>query len=405
MGPEMTVVSTFVSAGWLIDGTGSASRKDVVIKVSGEIIVSIIDANSPEIDRNNVIDYSGCTIIPGLVDSHVHLAMSGETDQGIRKKQLNASFDDQKDSISRNLNKHLQSGIVAVRDGGDRQGHVLRYRQQDFSRYCPVIIRSPGKAWHASGHYGGFMGRSPVPDRTLAESILEDHEDIDHVKIINSGINSLVSYGKETLSQFDFQELKNAVSAAGSLGLKTMIHANGKEAVRFAIESGCHSIEHGYFMGDDNLKRMFEAEVTWVPTLFAMETYSRFFPKGNLKADVAERNFENQIEQVSRAAGYGVTIAAGTDSGSFGVNHGVSLKNEIRLLVSAGLGLEEAVKCASFNGAKLMGVESANGALKPGMRATFVAVRGQPQGFLDSFESPEAVWVSGKPYGSCHPIS
>jgi imidazolonepropionase-like amidohydrolase len=401
----MTGVSTFVSAGWLIDGTGNPARKDVLIEVSGENIISIFNSNYPEFDRYNVIDYSGCTIIPGLVDSHVHLAMSGETEQAVRKKQLNASFDDLKDSISKNLDNHIQSGIIAVRDGGDRDGHVLRYRQHHLSKDGPVIIKSPGKAWHAPGHYGGFLGHSPVPGKTLAESILEDHKDIDHVKIINSGLNSLITYGKETSPQFGFQELKNAVSAAGSIGLKTMVHANGKEAVRLAIESGCHSIEHGFFMGDENLRRMLEREVTWVPTLFAMEAYSRVFPKDSLEAYVAKKNFENQVKQVSLALEYGVVIAAGTDSGSFGVHHGVSLKEEIRLFISAGLGLEEAVKCASFNGAEILGIESTRGTLEPGMKATFVVVRGQPQRLLDPSQNPEAVWVSGKPYGSCHPIS
>jgi imidazolonepropionase-like amidohydrolase len=395
----------FIRAGWLIDGTGASVREDVILEISGELIISLSEGGFSDNGEYPIIDYSDSTIIPGLVDSHVHIAMSGDVNPEIRKKQLDASLDDSKETISSNLDKHIQSGIIAVRDGGDREGHALRYKQHHLPENYPVILKSPGRAWHAPGCYGRFIGRAPDKGKSLAESILSDHENIDHVKIINSGINSLVFYGKETPPQFGPDELRAALRVAGSLGLKAMIHANGKEAVRMAIESGCHSIEHGFFMGDENLKRLSDSGIAWVPTLSAVEAYLRVFQKDSLEADTAKRTLENQMKQVSHAAESGIEIAAGTDSGSICVNHGVSLKDEMRLLISAGLGLEKAIKCVSYNGAKLMGIESELGRLAPGMKATFVVVRGRPQGLPDSLENPYAILVNGEFYGSSQPIS
>ena len=112
-----------------------------------------------------------------------------------------------------------------------------------------------GKAWRNHGRYGKLIGRTPRENETLANAIENDHNPIDHVKIVNSGLNSLIKFGKETLPQFTLKEMKNALKSANHLGRKVMVHANGKLPVNIAIESGCQSIEHGFFMGKKNLKK------------------------------------------------------------------------------------------------------------------------------------------------------
>ena len=123
-----------------------------------------------------------------------------------------------------------------------------------------------GKAWHAPGRYGALIGRTPFSGHTLAQSNREEEHRADHIKIVNSGLNSLSSFAEETPPQFDTEQIQAAVQAGHDLGLRTMVHANGQEAVRVALEAGCDSIEHGYFMGNDNLLKMAEKGITWVPT-------------------------------------------------------------------------------------------------------------------------------------------
>jgi imidazolonepropionase-like amidohydrolase len=243
-----------ILSGWLIDGTGNNIQKGVVLSLKDGLITSINERGYFETDGENVIDLSYCTLIPGLVDSHVHLSMSGVNNPKTRKRQLNASFKDMREVISGHLEDHFSCGVVALRDGGDHAGHALSYSKEYMPLSgLPISCSIAGRAWHAEGRYGNIIGHPPYKGKNLAQSIAEDHEGIDHIKIVNSGLNSLVSYGKESLPHFSLNDLSEAVRVGNALGLKTMVHANGRKAVRLAIESGCHSIEHGYFMGDDKI--------------------------------------------------------------------------------------------------------------------------------------------------------
>ncbi|MBW1912511.1 MAG: amidohydrolase family protein, partial [Deltaproteobacteria bacterium] len=228
------------------------------------------------------------------------------------------------------------------------------------------------------------------------QSILRDHKGIDYIKIVQSGLNSLTRFGMESSPQFDQEELREAVRVGERMGLGVMVHANGRLPVRSAIEAGCNSIEHGFFMGDENLAMMAEKRIVWVPTVFTMEACSRIFRHGSIEYDTARRNLEHQLSQIFRALDYGVLIAAGTDSGSPGVHHGLALVEEIRLFISAGLSLVAAIRCATSNGARLLGLEGEAGTLKQGMPATFVVIKGGPEGLPGSLEFPEAVYVRGR---------
>ncbi|MBW2610394.1 MAG: amidohydrolase family protein [Deltaproteobacteria bacterium] len=366
------------------------------MEISKGLIVSIRRVGHGDLDGHNIVDLSDCTLIPGLVDSHVHLSMSGSDDQEMRRHQLNASFNDAQGLIANHLNEHIAQGVVALRDGGDHAGHTLRYRKEMLpNRKSPAILRTAGRAWHAHGRYGGIIGRSALRGQSLAQAILNSPDDVDHVKIVNSGINSLDIFGKETPPQFDLEQLRKAVQAGQDLGLKTMVHANGKLAVKTAIEAGCHSIEHGYFMGNENMVSMSEKRITWVPTLSPMDAYSRILRSGSPESETAKKNLDHQIYQTYRAAQYGVNIATGTDSGSPGVYHGHAIKEEIRLLISAGISTETAIQCATSNGARLLGLENEIGRLTPGMPATFIVIRTPPGGLIDALNYPGAVCVRG----------
>jgi len=113
------------------------------------------------------------------------------------------------------------------------------------------------------------------------------------------------------------------VEAASSLGLKTMVHANGIVPVQIALEAGCSSIEHGFFMGKQNLNFMADRQV--------LREEERL---------VALKNLEHQVAQMALARRLGVPIALGTDSGSVGVHHGSALVDELQLLLDAGFSMQ-----------------------------------------------------------------
>ena len=381
-----------IRAGFLIDGGGGLVRQDVRISVKGGIIAGLRDAPAePEdIASEAIPDFSGCTVIPGLVDSHVHLTMSGSADEEFRKRLRAAAYESIRRVIGDHVQDHLNHGVVAVRDGGGARGYALRCAR---AHPGPVRVAAAGRAWHREGRYGRLIGRPPGQGLGLAEAIRRDGEQVDHLKIVNSGLNSLTEYGKKTAPQFDLVEMSAAVKAAAERGLAVMVHANGAEPVRIAVTAGSRSIEHGFFMGQDNLARMAEKAVTWVPTVVTMSAYARIFEQTGRNPDVARRTLDHQLEQLALARRLGVTVALGTDSGSPGVDHGAAVIEEMKLLIQAGYSLAEAIRCATVNGAPLAGGEF--GRIEPGRPATFVIVDGRPSLLPESLQKVRAVFIDG----------
>jgi predicted amidohydrolase len=313
-----------------------------------------------------------------------------------RRRLFHVSFDETRNIITENLRQHFAHGVLAVRDGGDAGAHTLRYRKECLCMERAICLKSPGRAWHAPGRYGSIIGRAPAAGQSLADSIAGDADRVDHVKIVNSGLNSLARFGEETPPQFNLTELKAAVDAAGNLDLKTMVHANGRVPVSLAIEAGCHSVEHGFFMGRENLQEMADRQVTWVPTACTMQAYSKGAKPGRPEAEIAKRNLDHQIEQIALARTLGVPVALGTDSGSPGVLHGMSIWREFSLFLEAGFSMEEAVRCGTLNGARLLGVSHELGSLRPGMPATFIALRSDPSSLAGPAGRIEGVYVRGE---------
>ncbi len=364
--------SATVLAGYLIDGSGSDAKKNICIKIENEKFSKIRDIESRDYKNQNLIDLTDYTIFPALIDCHVHLFMSGTDNQEIRKQQLTANFSHIKNVIKKHIKQHMQNGVIAIRDGGDHLGHALLYKQTISHK---IKLNVSGWGLHKKGRYGQLIGISLSKKESLKNTINKITNNIDQIKIVNSGLNSLLKFGKETPYQFDAAEMRNAVIAAKSKKYPVMVHANGKEPVRISIKSGIDSIEHGFFMGKDNLQKMAENKVTWVPTAYTMKAISQYFPYSSTKSQTARKNLNHQIKQLALARDTGVNVAVGTDAGSIGVHHGSSVAEEFKLFKSAGYKTEEIIKCGTYNGAKLLGLED-KGLIKKDFSASFIAVKG-----------------------------
>ena len=306
-----------VRAGWLFDGSWGPIRRDVLLRFRVGRIESVTARANLSPLPPETVDFSGHTLLPGLIDSHVHLFMSASGDPVLRARQLGAPFAAIRPVIERHLRQHLACGVVAVRDGGDAQGHALRFKGlREPGGRIPVVLRVAGRAWHRTGRYGTLIGRSPGENEALADAVGRDREGGDHVKIVNSGLNSLVAFGRQTRPQFDLPELRAAVATAQSMNRPVMVHANGRQPVRMAVEAGCSSVEHGFFMGHDTLQRMADRGTVWVPTAATMQAYAEHHPGPGSERDVARRNLAHQLAQIQQARRLGVTVALGTDAGS-----------------------------------------------------------------------------------------
>ena len=390
----------YIKAGWLFDGTGTPPLKNPIITIEDGIIKKILSGNDAKIFSTNLtaLDYynfSDYIVMPAFIDSHVHLLMSGTDNQDIRKKQLSYEYEEAFSAIYDHIKSHHKNGIIAVRDGGDYGGFSLKFACSEKSLIdkFPITVQSPGKAWRREGCYGKLIGRPPEKGETLAEAILKDPAPSDYIKIVNSGINSLIEFGILTPPQFMHDELKAAVTASGTKTV--MVHANGPDPVISATTAGATSIEHGFFAGDKALGVMAEYGTIWVPTCVTMDAYGKIMNKTGHESYIAMKNLEHQLIQIIKAYKYGVTMAAGTDAGSIGVNHGTSLSREIELFVEAGVPISMAIRYATLEGAKLLGIDSFYGSIECNKSANLVGIKASPADLANKISSAKFIVTKG----------
>jgi len=387
----------WLHAGWLIDGSGRAAFRDNFVEVCNGFI-SRVTAKAPDSPFDNLINLGHVTVIPMLMDAHVHLALSGTRDAGQRQEQLTFDIEQTGNVISGHLASHWRHGVSAVREAGDCRGSVWHHlRCLTDSRRPPVSVAVTRWAWHAPGRYGTMIGRTPDSGIRLFQAAAEYFSDIDHVKVIHSGINSIDRFGHQGPPQFPKKDLAELVHQAHRRKVKVMVHANGEAPVRWAIDAGCDSIEHGYFMGRQNLERMADRSIAWVPTVVPMAALARSEHLTSSQKDTANRTVEHQLEQIHHAKAFGVRIGLGTDAGSPGVDHGAAVQKELGLLRSAGLSLEEAISCATAENAALLGRQRC-GTLVPGQWADLLVIPHEPDRLIENLGAITAKCSHGQWY-------
>jgi imidazolonepropionase-like amidohydrolase len=239
-----------------------------------------------------------------------------------------------------------------------------------------------------------MIGQAPPEGKPLPEAAAGHFDRAHHVKVVQSGLNSIDQFGKQSEPQFDAATLKQLVRRAHARQLPVMVHANGEIPVRLAIEAGCDSIEHGYFMGKENIARMADHRITWVPTAVPMDALTNLAQLTRAQRDVACRTLNQQLEQIFLAHDSGVRMALGTDAGSIGVQHGLAVHRELRLYREAGLTIEAAVRCATLDNARLIGFRD-RGVLDAGFRADLVVVPGPPDQLIEGLAGIETVCIVG----------
>ena len=380
-----------IHAGWLIDGLGGPIRRDVVLLLDQGKIAEIVEAGTW---HGPVLDLSRATILPPLIDSHVHLWLSASADPEYRAKQCQAAPEEIVTQIRQNLDYCLAHGILVARDLGDQHG-LAWVEAQALDGDAPVKIIASGPGWHQKGRYGTLFARTPAEGETLAAACERLDDGAPWLKIFQSGANSLQVFGQAAKPQFSLEEMRAAVAWAHSQGKKVATHANGEEAVCSALAVGCDSIEHGYFMGEANLRCMAATGAVWVPTLVPMRALADYAGLSAAERAVAAKTLAHQIEQVKLGLKLGVNIVCGTDAGCAGVICGDALREELALLMKAGLTLAEAVRSATRDAAALLDLPGF--ALAPGENADFLVVRASPAQLPRKLFFLDAIYRQGEP--------
>lgn len=387
---------TVILAGGIIDNVHPGIRPNVALFIRNGVISEVreeFDASFLEDTGHwEVVDLRKFTLLPGLIDPHVHLALDGVD----FKAALSRWEEGWKEQAVLALANCLEAGVLAIRDGGDKEDIGLKGREMvERGEVEGPRVLACGRAVGKKGLYGWFLGpgiETVEEGKKLIDEVKA--QGVDCVKILVSGIVSFKEYGKVGAVQFSQSELDTLVDYAHSLGLPVMAHASSDEAVRRAAYAGVDSVEHGYFVSSASLAVMAERAVPWVPTVVPVAIQSK--PPVSLhhtaeSVDVIKRTYELQLKRIEEARRLGVTIGIGTDAGAVGVLHGSGIVGELELFAEAGFSTGELIKGVTLTNAQICGLAGEMGSIETGKKPVLIAVKEDPLKTINSLKHVQSI--------------
>ncbi len=325
------------------------------------------------------------TALPGLVEAHAHLFLQGgELDFEKRKNYLQLNPTDLLEKARKRLIPILKTGIMAIRDAGDKDGVglALSADYKSGSLQPMPYLDSPGSAIYHRGRYGKFMGE-PIEDHPNAEACVADriHKGADRIKLIPTGIINFKKGLVTASPQMTVEEIRALTSAAQVANRQTFAHASGTDGVGNAIEGGVDSIEHGFFITSEQLSRMRDLGTAWTPTFAPVQIQVDFADHMGWSPEIVDhlkRILDGHAKSLRKAREMGVTVIAGSDAGSCGVAHGTGFLYELELMEKAGMKPIEVLNSATGVSARRLGFGEKIGRLQTGSKSRLILTRHQP---------------------------
>lgn len=402
---------TFIYCGQLIDVKAGKLLSSMTIVVDGKKIVSVANGYTQPTGADKVIDLKNRTVMPGLIDMHVHL--EGEYKKGSAIDKFVVNPPEVAFSSIKYAYVTLQSGFTTVRDlGGSGINIAMRNAIARGEIAGPRIYTSGKSIATTGGHadptngYRKDLAGDPGPKEGVMNGPTEAYEAVrqrykdgsDLIKITATG--GVLSQAKDgSNAQFTEEEVKAVVAAAKDYGFKVAAHAHGAEGIKRAVRGGVNSIEHGTFMDEEGMALMKQYGTYLVPTIIAGKStadsakipgyYTDIVtPKALATGPLIQKTF-------GRAYKAGVKIAFGTDAGVY--SHG---KNwlEFVYMTEAGMPIMEAIQSATVSAADLLGASEILGSIEAGKLADIIAVDGDPLKDVQAMGRVKFVMKEGKTY-------
>lgn len=402
---------TWIHAGRLLDRPGKTPRGASTIVIRQGRVAEIRDGHVAPPQGTALIDLSTRFVLPGLIDSHVHLDSDAggvaALVEGIESEPAVNAF-----RAIVNARKTVEAGFTTVRNLGDGSGATLALRDAVAAGIVPgpTIVDAGRAISTTSGHMDGTLGiaeelHSGINQENLCDGVescrravrLQIRRGVDVIKIATTGgVNSRIGAGLNR--QIFDDEVKALVDTAHLYGKKVAVHAHGADGVNAALAAGADSIEHGTLLDAESIRLLKANGAYYVPTLSTVNGYlERLAADPNAYPPAVLEKVKWRIsitgKALERAVPAGVKVAFGTDAGVS--KHGRNA-DEFELLVKHGLTPMQAIEAATVNAAALLGVERDAGSLEAGKRADLIAISGDPLADIRLLKSVEFVMKDGR---------
>jgi imidazolonepropionase-like amidohydrolase len=384
-----------IHAGRLLDRPGQQPRGASTVVVRNGRIEAVRDgfAAAAGFPGANVVDLRERYVLPGLIDSHVHLDSDRAGQEGFVESLTNSDAYFAYQALA-NARKTLDAGFTTVRNLGDDRGVTLALRDAIAAGSVPGprIVDSGTGVSSTAGHGDRTLSLAPDIGEHVSEANLCDGPEscrraireqirrgVDVIKIMTTGgVNSRIGTGVGK-QMFD-DEAQALIETAHLYGKKVAVHAHGADGINLALKHGADSIEHGTLLDEESVKLFLKSGAYYVPTLSTVNGYlERLAKDPNAYPPAVRAKIDWRIKITGKALELayprGVKIAFGTDAGVS--KHGRNA-DEFELMVKHGMPAAAAIKAATLNAADLLGLAAEVGSIEPGKRADLIAVAGDP---------------------------
>jgi imidazolonepropionase-like amidohydrolase len=396
---------TLIHAGKVLAVPGKPALKEHTIIIKDGLIVDVVEDYLLD-DTANIIDLKDSFVLPGLIDSHVHI--SHEWNPNVRLDRVTKESGDVAYDAALYARRTLMAGFTAVQDvGGPKEVFALR-RAIKAGKVAGPHIRASGRAVSITGGHGDAHGyREDILHMMSSKTVCNGADDCrratraavksgaDVIKITATG-GVLSNTNAGTAQQFFEDELEAIVQSAAKMGRKVTAHAHGKDGIDAALKAGVKSIEHGTYLDAETARLFKEKGATLVPTVLAGMTVVDWAKNKNfLPPNSAKKALEvgPQMQNMLKIAHEnGVNIAFGTDTGVSA--HGDNAQ-EFQYMLAAGMTPQEAITSATSIAAKHIEMDDKIGTLEAGKYADIIAVDGNPLKDMDELLDVDFVMKGG----------
>lgn len=399
-----------IKGGKLIDGTGGSPVEKSVVVVDGSKIGFVgKDGEFPMLNRDDIeiINAEGKTIMPGLIDTHVHIYRNGGSREFRSLPIYNNDLTLAMKSIPL-LKRTLEMGITTLRDGGSGWNWLEVALRDAIDRGDIVGPRFFTSGYHltVTGGHGYFMPpwlpnikeQSSVqcdgPEEWRKAARLQIFNGVDNVKLVASrGFLSTIRAGDvPTAAQASLEELKAAVDEAHKMGKKSSAHANGHQPIITAIEAGVDSIVHGFGMDEECAEMMVKKNVFLEATTLTIRRLMEF-GSGEMPDAMVERATEYwkiKEKEFRMILKKGVKISFASDMGMPYLYHGENAR-ELNSLVELGMTPMAAIVSATNTAAQVIGIDDQVGTIEVGKIADIILIDGDPLKNMEILQAEDKI--------------